>query len=134
MHPDNKILISAVLILGIALVSFNIGGFTGQISKKDCTPLGVVVRQTGPWLEAVVTMEKNPSGLLINGLKLGYDMELYKEDGLRTGDANIGRSLVQELEKTGTTTIKTYNNDEKIQCVSLYDRCLNDWTALRCLN
>ena len=61
-------------------------------------------------------------------------MELYKEDGLRTGDANIGRSLVQELEKTGTTTIKTYNNDEKIQCVSLYDRCLNDWTALRCLN
>ena len=56
MHPDNKILISAVLILGIALVSFNIGGFTGQISKKDCTPLGVVVRQTGPGLEAVVTM------------------------------------------------------------------------------
>ena len=36
MHPDNKILISAVLILGIALVSFNIGGFSGMASKIRC--------------------------------------------------------------------------------------------------
>ena len=134
MHPDNKILISAILILGIALVSFNISGLSGQVSKEDCTPIGIEVRQIDPWLEATVTMDKNPQGLLINGIPPGSQMITYKETGGRIGDVKVNRDAIKELDKTGETTIKTYNNDEKIQCVSLYDRCLSGWTPLECLS
>ena len=134
MHPDNKILISAILILGIALVSFNIGGLSGKVSKEDCTPIDIEVMQTGPWLEATVTMVKNPQGLLINGIPPGRQMVTYKETGGRIGDVKVNRDAIKELDKTGETTIKTYNNDEKIQCVSLYDRCLSGWTPLECLS
>lgn len=37
MHTDNKILISAILILGIAVLSFNLGSFSGNVGYNvDC--------------------------------------------------------------------------------------------------
>ena len=107
MHQDNKILISAVLILGVALVAFNFGGLSGRASYSDitdCQPLEISASIQGNKL--TVTLTESEGGLRgtdYNGLEAPYKVDLRRDNGAKFRQQNIPRLNVQELDKTGYT-------------------------------
>ena len=92
MRQDNKILISAVLILGVALVAFNFGGVSGKAAKFGCQDITVTVTDSS--LSNIDLMVHIPSERGTNYNGIGDDQVIIRNDaGYKKADVRIPKSL-----------------------------------------
>ena len=106
MEKDNKVLISAILIILVALVSFNFGDITGKAVKENTvvaiSPLEVTAGET-------ITVYVKPGS---NGVeKLAY---VYSKKGIRLpGTISLCRSSkCEDVLSVEYKIIDTWDNNE----------------------
>lgn len=103
MHQDNKVLLSAILILGLSLLSFNFVDVSGRVSSSlSGCKVYVEIHDITPGHSATITL-RNPS----NCRQVGNTVSFYNS-GERKGVAVIPRADLDQLRYgSKTVTYKT---------------------------
>ena len=103
MHQDNKVLLSAILILGLSLLSFNFVDVSGRASSSvSGCEIYVKILDITPGHSATITLG-NPSKCRQVDTKISF----YSSDE-RKGESVIPRAYSDPLRYSGkTVTYKT---------------------------
>ena len=106
MQYENKILISAILIIGLALVSFNVintNDISGSVSKKSCDSPSLVAKRMGSTIFVTVSQpfDQDLPGTRYSGIYRN-DPYVYGADSSknRMGRTPIGRDNLDAAEFT----------------------------------
>ena len=97
MHQDNKILISAILILGIALFSFNFGGLTGRVGagNVDCQPISVSATKSDVWVNMRIDIPSNAPSTSYNGIE-DQEVIVRRNSGEKIADQRIPKEVLSD--------------------------------------
>lgn len=119
MQYENKILISAILVIGVALVSFNVvnTNISGRVSagNVDCDSISVSAEKNGVWVDVAILNPADSPGTDYNGP--GEQWVYYYDDGRR---------------REGRQSIPSGNLDDPVISVSIRDLNNNyEWVSVR---
>jgi len=94
MHQDNKILISAILILGVAMLSFSFGGLSGRVSAGNvaCKSVSVQAVKEGVWINMRIDIPPNAPGTSYNGVK-DSEVIIRRSSGEKVADVRIPKDV-----------------------------------------
>lgn len=136
MHHDNKILISAILILGIALVSLNLFGISGNIGtnvqcEKSWATVSPTVGKAGDNFNIQFYSSPDKAGVNYNGIAMPIKINqgsngpvianYVRIDGCQ-GSTCDGGSITLNTASRSRNTVWQDNT----YYVSAIDRCTND--------
>jgi len=118
MRQDNKIIVSAVLILGLSLLSFNFGGVSGQASyaNVECSPIDVrVVGSSSSKIDlSVYIPPEKYAGVSYNGFGDNNEVIVRDEFGSKRADVRIPKSVLNtEAGETARFSISKPRNLER---------------------
>ncbi|MEK6922619.1 MAG: hypothetical protein AABX08_02345 [Nanoarchaeota archaeon] len=125
MQYENKILVSAILIIGVALISFNLvnPNISGRIGagKVACTPGELNAEVVGSW--TIVTYEEAPelrAGVDYNGIGDNKFVEYW------SGKTRRQQSIPkEELDKSIVTVrIRNPEGNPNVERVAVEDKCV----------
>ena len=121
MHYENKILISAILIIGVALISSNV--INPDISGRTsgfCSPVSIEAVRDGAYVDVTIQVSTEAPNTNYNGVARRF-VDYYRANGEKVGQQTIPRNQVDSPE----INVQIPDLETKISKVSVNDKCTN---------
>ena len=128
MHQDNKVLITAVIILGIGLISFNFGTISGKVGagNVECQPISVQAEKNGPYINMRIYIPPNRAGTNYNGIDPQHqDIRISGPSGEKIADSRIPKEALYSGETPMKFKIRAL--DISTGNAAAFDKCKKIW-------
>jgi len=121
MYHENKILISAILIIGVALISSRVinTDISGRASQL-CQPVSIDAVRNGIYIDVTINVPPEYTSTNYNGIEPAHKyVDYYRKNRERFGQQLIPRAEVEQNE----INVQIIDLNNEITRVSVSDKC-----------